>query len=1563
MGLHRRSRYGLAATVWVGLALGIAQAALAQDWDVRLPGILPDTDKLTNSTGHKAFLWHYYTVDDGVVTSHVDPSVWRLSLPQDADGDMEADPGEDWSDTVNGVAGYWDVSHDYSCWAASANNLAMTISGVNRYYDWMYREGVPTPYSDNGTTFWYEGGDQPTYALDYDGWTNYTLWPDEPASSWWATNPQWDIWSALREGSPVAVSVEWDLTARHAFTVYGIDMVNHKLWIVDSDSDSNGSEPYWMDYRFADSDIAGGFFQINWGGWYDMGVLTMLPARYWQIVTGGDWGTGSWASEYDDCDIRVIQGMIQHTPCVVTVTDARQATRLVIRDDRYKEGLVTLDVRPTGALNLKTLMMRDNCTINVEGDLYVGWQQTIDGLVTVKPGGTWRSPMGTVIVGTQALGALVDQTGGTTEAWTAILGYEPQAAGTWWLTGSSLAKVNELVIGDAGRGEVGVGDTARILRNEDWEWVGSQWDPATSKITLGREVGSYGQLLMNGGRIETNRMIIGDQGTGLVDQQGGHIVVFDELTLGATATGYGTYSLKNNAYLRTGSTIITGPGGGTFTQSGTSTHDAGLLVIGAGAANARYDLTGGTLGAGELVLGRDQDSTGLLVQSGGILDITTGKIGLDGAGTLEINAGIMMAEDLQMGVGSTGATSASMTMSGESSGLALVARIGVNDDATVTLTDSAKLVALDLGLGVASGATGTLNLVSGELTAENEVLGLGGKGVLDHQSGSHIVSGTLSMGADLLTSQGDYRLHDGTLATGSVIVGDKGSGTFQHDLGTHTVDGTLTVALQENSMGTYTYDGGMLTTTHAVIGPAGAGKMYVNNGMTHQVLRSLTVGGPDTGSGLYQLDSGAYLKAIDADVVVEDNGMMMVNNGDIQANTIEVRGGGRLHIGSGAGCVLTVNGLSSDANWLSRPSLYLQSLRVGFPSAYEHDATEIPTGAKIIVDQDIVCGWNDLGRIVQLNSSFVSAPQVIIGNVTGRPGYYHLTGGSARLQADNVVLGFLGEGMMEQGIGTIATISETLTLGFTAEGLWLMNGGTLTNHEISMGWGDWGMIEQNGGTHQVDLSVTLGAMNATGTYRLTAGDLRAATFEVGHSAYGELAVLGGTAEIDTITVADETETGGLVTLTGTAALDTQTVRVGVAGAGRFTQSGGTHTVSGELTVGESLPYETSNVYELSDGALATARTTLGRGGDGQFKQTGGTHTVSDTLRIGALGHGHYGSGYYTLRGGTLDAAAVEIEGYEELAVLAYHGGQLQASQVTVTGERAALALETDWTCVGGRITLQNGGLLHSNRYTMTLKAGELTMADGYLYGDTFVLWSHGTTTATLRGYGWVDNMATFDNCGRVTADGQGVARVLDFSGVSVATHSLDNPGHWGWYAVNRGELKLPARKVPTLTYNLPWSGRLTWGDEDNTLINSASAYLSMARIPSGVSRTIGLSLLAPDTKGLVGIPGQVLGVWRFAAPETMTMNQAYVTFRFDASALDAENWTSSDYEAYIRVFQSVDGQWIDVTDWVDDWYAETVYIGSLSTFAVSAVPEPATAALLGLGLAALAAQRRRRTGR
>ncbi|MBN2582047.1 MAG: PEP-CTERM sorting domain-containing protein [Planctomycetes bacterium] len=1542
----------------LALVLVLVQAAVAQDWVVRLPGILPDTDKLTNSTGHKAFLWHYYTEEDGIITSHEDPSVWRLSLPQDTDGDMEADPGEDWSDTVNGVAGYWDVSHDYSCWAASANNLAMTISGVNRYYDWMYREGVPTPTSDNGTTFWYEGGDFPSYALDYDGWTNYTIWPDEPASSWWVNNPEWDIWSALREGSPVSVSVEWDLTARHAFTVYGIDMINKKLWIVDSDSDANGSEPYWMDYRFADSDIAGGFFQINWGGWYDMGVLTMLPARYWEMVTGGDWGTGSWASSYDDCDIRVIQGMIQHTPCVVTVTDARQATRLVIRDDRYEEGLVTLDIRPTGALNLKTLMMRDGCTINVEGDLYAGWQQTIDGLVTVKPGGSWRSPMGTIIVGVQQLNALVDQTGGTSEAWTAILGYEPQASGTWWLTGNSLAKVNELVIGDAGRGEVGVGDTARILRNEDWTWAGQQWDPATSKITLGREEGSYGQLLMNGGRIETNRMIVGERGTGLVDQQGGHITVFDELILGAEATGYGTYALKNDAYLRSGSTIITGPGGGTFTQSGTSTHDAGVLVIGAGAANARYDLTGGTLGAGELVLGRDQHSTGLLVQSGGILDITTGKIGLDGAGTLEINAGVMIAEDLQMGVGSTIATSASMTMSGESNGLALVARIGVNDDATVTLTDSAKLVALDLGLGVASGATGTLNLVSGELTADNEVLGLGGKGVLDHQSGSHIVSGTLSMGSDLLASVGQYHLHNGTLTTGSVIVGDRGSGTFQHDLGTHTVDGTLTVALQDNSLGTYTYDGGMLTTTHAVIGPAGTGKMYVNNGMTHQVLRSLTIGGPDTGSGLYQLDGGAYLKAIDADVVIEDNGILHVINGDIQANTLEMRGGGKLNASPTSGCVLTVNGLSSDANWMSRPSLYLQSLRVGFPSAYEHDATEIPVGAKLFIDQDLVCGWNDLGRIVQLDSSFVSAPQVIIGNVTGRPGYYHLTGATARLQADNVVLGFLGEGMMEQGTGTIATISETLTLGFAAEGLWLMNGGTLTNHEISMGWGDWGMIEQNGGTHQVDLSVTLGAMNAAGTYRLTGGDLTAAAFHVGHSSYGELAILGGTADIDTMTVADELETGGQVTLAGTAALNTQTVRVGVAGAARFTQTGGTHAVSGELTVGESFPYEANNAYELSDGALTTARTTIGRGGSGKFTQTGGTHTVSDTLTIGAVGHKREGAGYYTLRGGTLDAAAIAIEGHEELAVLAYYGGQLLTSQVTVTGARAALALEADWTVTGARITLQDSGLLHSNRYIMTLRDGDLAMADGYLYGDTFCLQSSGATSSTLRGYGTIDNMDFFDNGGRVIADGAGRVRMLDMIGVSHTASSYDEyPGpDWGWYAVNKGVLRLPSCSVPTMPYNLAWSGAITWGG-DSDLVNAVYGLFSYAR-PSTSDRAIDLSILAPDSTIPEGLPGQVLGLWEFDPPANMTMSSASLRFRYDASSLDAADWTLDDFETYIHTFQYVGGQWVDVTSWSDDWYAKTGDLSSLSLFAVSAVPEPATAALLLAGLAALTRRRR-----
>jgi hypothetical protein len=100
-------------------------------------------------------------------------------------------------------------------------------------------------------------------------------------------------------------------------------------------------------------------------------------------------------------------------------------------------------------------------------------------------------------------------------------------------------------------------------------------------------------------------------------------------------------------------------------------------------------------------------------------------------------------------------------------------------------------------------------------------------------------------------------------------------------------------------------------------------------------------------------------------------------------------------------------------------------------------------------------------------------------------------------------------------------------------------------------------------------------------------------------------------------------------------------RIGLDGTGTFTQTGGTNAVTTTLVLGQNPG--SSGIYNLSEpnpanpALLTTKFTDVGRYGTGEFNQTGGTHTVTGDVTI-AVKPGS--SGTYNLSGGTLTAANI-----------------------------------------------------------------------------------------------------------------------------------------------------------------------------------------------------------------------------------------------------------------------------------------------------------------------------------
>ena len=155
--------------------------------------------------------------------------------------------------------------------------------------------------------------------------------------------------------------------------------------------------------------------------------------------------------------------------------------------------------------------------------------------------------------------------------------------------------------------------------------------------------------------------------------------------------------------------------------------------------------------------------------------------------------------------------------------------------------------------------------------------------------------------------------------------------------------------------------------------------------------------------------------------------------------------------------------------------------------------------------------------------------------------------------------------------------------------------------------------------------------------------------------------------------------------------------IGDSGIGTFTQTGGTHTVNGIYDTGLYIGRGSgsSGTYNLSGGQLsANCDEYVGYEGAGTFTQTGGTNTITSDLH---LGYNSGASGTYNLSGGTLSAgngtsirvAHYPVPGtYDVTLTMTEPGGvsasstiQVTASDVTKPPKSAVFStVATDATC-------------------------------------------------------------------------------------------------------------------------------------------------------------------------------------------------------------------------------------------------------------------------------------------
>jgi hypothetical protein len=233
---------------------------------------------------------------------------------------------------------------------------------------------------------------------------------------------------------------------------------------------------------------------------------------------------------------------------------------------------------------------------------------------------------------------------------------------------------------------------------------------------------------------------------------------------------------------------------------------------------------------------------------------------------------------------------------------------------------------------------------------------------------------------------------------------------------------------------------------------------------------------------------------------------------------------------------------------------------------------------------------------------------------------------------------------------------------------------------------------------------------------------------------------------------DATGTGSMTVSQTAGTLSSTNEIIGFLGTGTFTQSGGTHTVSGAITLaaqpGSQGTYNLGG-GSLSAGAIYLGGSSVGSGGTGVVSMSAGVVTTTLITIYNTSGTS------LTLSGGTINTSAVNVNGVP--ASFVWTGGTLKlttnviwdsAADGTTTGAMfgSSLALGTNQTLMvsgdeqlggSGEFSLTlNGGSTHYVTGGITLSPlGTITQnAGSTLYAATFTQ-AGGTVNGTLQNQG------------------------------------------------------------------------------------------------------------------------------------------------------------------------------------------------------------------------------------
>lgn len=410
--------------------------------------------------------------------------------------------------------------------------------------------------------------------------------------------------------------------------------------------------------------------------------------------------------------------------------------------------------------------------------------------------------------------------------------------------------------------------------------------------------------------------------------------------------------------------------------------------------------------------------------------------------------------------------------------------------------------------------------------------------------------------------------------------------------------------------------------------------------------------------------------------------------------------------------------------------------------------------------------------------------------------------------------------VIASGSNTAQRLNMATTAG--AAGYLKLTGGSLTNTttsaECNVGNAGTGWLHVAGGTLYVPYNLNIGyGSGSEGTCLMESGNLRFKTLYVGRSGSGTLIQTGGTNTTygsggsDNIYIgAVEGGYGVAIVSNGVFGASGYNVYVGASGAGELYLRGGSMYLSRHMYIGNAST------------------------GDGYVSLEGGTLTVNYDLHIGAAGKG-----------------AMEVSSTTGTCRGLYLGENAGGSGTLTMLSGGKITLGTSYVTEVGSI---GTGVLH-------LRGGEVDGTGNN--SDLAVRVSEGAV-GVVRGWGSHSGNRQIRNNGLIIADGEGQERDLDlttFDGYQSATawtNTIENATTNGWYAANKGRLRLCPRTIATGNgVVLNWAE----GPEDTEIDLVNSLRFTFASVTTAGALTN--SLLAADRSDVPAPPSgkALIGVW------------------------------------------------------------------------------------------------------